>query len=95
MPPLATITADARNSNSPTVFRDDATPSAAVVGSNTAPRTPTTAPFSTISSSTRWRCANRTFVLPSSRRAKMSTIAGPVPQVMWKRGTELPWPRAS
>src|SRR6476469_2298604 len=53
MPPLATITAGARNSNSPTVFRDDATPRAAVVGSSTAPRTPPTAPFSAISSSTR------------------------------------------
>ena len=64
MPPLATITAGARNSNSPTVFRDDATPRAAVDGSSTAPRTPITAPSSTISSSTRWRCANRTFALP-------------------------------
>ena len=90
MPPLETITADARNSNSPKVFREDATPRAALVGSSTEPRTPTAAPFSTISSSTRCRCANRTFEFPSSLRAKTSTIAGPVPQVMWKRGTELP-----
>ena len=48
MPPLATITACARNSNSPTVSRDDATPRAASVGSSTAPRTPTTAPSATI-----------------------------------------------
>jgi hypothetical protein len=82
MPPLDTITAEARNSKSPTVFRDVATPRAAVVGSSTAPRTPTAAPFSTITSSTRWRCANRTFAFPSSRRANTSTIAGPVPHVM-------------
>ena len=25
---------------------------------------------------------------------KGSRIAGPVPQTMWKRGTELPWPIA-
>jgi hypothetical protein len=95
IPPLAMMTASARNSNSPTVFRDDSTPRGAVDGSSTAPRNPTTAPSSTISSSTRWRCANRTFGLSRRRRAKMSTIAGPVPQVTWKRGTELPCPRAS
>ncbi|PQM48505.1 hypothetical protein C1Y40_01275 [Mycobacterium talmoniae] len=53
MPPLVTITAEARNSNWATTFRDDATPRAAVDGSSTLPRTPVTVVSSTISSSTR------------------------------------------
>ena len=30
-----------------------------------------------------------------ARRSNGSTMPGPVPQVTWKRGTELPWPIAS
>src|SRR5262249_13676484 len=44
MPPLATITAGARNSNLPKAFRDDATPRAAAGSSSTARRTPPTPP---------------------------------------------------
>ncbi|SHT16882.1 Uncharacterised protein [Mycobacteroides abscessus subsp. abscessus] len=44
MPPLVTMTACARNSNSSNAIRDDAIPRAAVEGSNTVPRTPTAAP---------------------------------------------------
>ena len=62
LPDQIVITADtpagdddrlARNSKSPMIFREDDTPRAAFDGSSTAPRTPTTAPSSTISSSTR------------------------------------------
>jgi hypothetical protein len=48
-------------------------------------------------SSTWWRKANLTSprLSPSSTgSAKTRTTSGPVPQVMWKRGTELPWPVA-
>lgn len=40
MPPLVTITAAARNSNSPTAFRDEATPRGAVEDSSTVPGRP-------------------------------------------------------
>ena len=69
--------------------------SSASHGSSTVPRTPTAAPSSTISSSTRWRNANSTRPRrsPSSTgSAKMRTSSGPVPHVRWKRGTELPCP---
>src|SRR6478735_2479852 len=45
MPPLATMTAWARNSKSRRAVREDATPRAADVGSSTAPRTVVTAAF--------------------------------------------------
>ena len=50
----------------------------------------------TLSPST--RCRKRELDEPPSatpsrtRRSNGSTMPGPVPQVMWKRGTELPWP---
>jgi hypothetical protein len=73
--------------------RELASPRAAELGSSSAPRTPTTAPPSTTSSSTRWR--KRSSTSPRStaartRRSKGASSPGPVPQVMWKRGTELP-----
>ena len=64
---------------------------------STVPRTPTTAPSSTTSSSTWWRNAKRTSPCGlglSTGSAKIRTTSGPVPQVRWKRGTELPWPVA-
>jgi hypothetical protein len=95
IPPLVTITAEARNSNCPIDFRDDDTPRGSVEGSKTVPRTPVTASRSMISSSTWCRCAKRTFGWSRNRRAKISAMAGPVPQVIWNRGTELPCPCAS
>ena len=97
MPPEVTITACARSSKSPTSTRLLALPRSTRVGSRTAPRTPTTVPPSTTSSSTRCRKANRIRPVATcsrTRRSNGATTPGPVPQVMWKRGTELPWPSA-
>ena len=58
MPPEVTTTAWARRSKSPVVSRLVGTPRASAAGASTRPRTPTTAPPSVTSSSTRWR--NRT-----------------------------------
>ena len=66
-------------------------------GSSTLPVTPSTTPPVTVSSSTRCRKRNSTrpFAAASrTRRSNGATRPGPVPQVMWKRGTELPWPDA-
>ena len=35
------------------------------------------------------------FSASRTRRMNGAITPGPVPQVMWKRGTELPWPVAS
>ena len=61
------------------------------------PTTPTIAPSRRISSST--RCRNRSSTSPASTPSSTvlmngSSTPGPVPQTMWKRGTELPWPVA-
>ena len=62
------------------MFRDDATPRAAVVGSSTAPRTPADGAVLddqfVDAMAVRERAPSR---CPRSRRAKMSTIAGPGP----------------
>ncbi len=82
----------------PPPVRDDALPRSTSVGSSTVPRTPTAAPSSTISSSTWWRNSKRTrprCSASSTGSRKTRTTSGPVPQVRWKRGTELPWPDAS
>src|SRR3954451_9352667 len=97
IPPDATITTGARSSNSPVTSRLLGAPRSAESGARTAPRTPTTRPSSTMSSSTRWRFRMDTRPLAAAactRRTNGSTTPGPVPQVMWNRGTELPCPPA-
>ena len=97
MPPEVTTTAGARSSNSPATSRDELTPRSASLGASTVPRTPTTAPSSTISSSTWCRKPNSTSPRSSpasTGSANTRTTSGPVPQVRWNRGTELPWPVA-
>ena len=92
------MTAGARSSNSPTSSREELTPRSASLGARArVPRTPTTAPSSTTRSSTRCRKPNSTRPRSSpasTGSAKTRTTSGPVPQVRWKRGTELPWPVA-
>ena len=97
MPPAVTSTAGACSSKLPVSVRELAVPRAASLGARTAPRTPSTVPFVTRSSST--RCRNRSCTSPFStaartRRSKGSTMPGPVPHVTWNRGTELPCPSA-
>lgn len=97
MPPEVTMTALARSSKSPTVSRDEATPRAAAEGSSSDPRTPTAAPSSTINSSTWCRYLKSTSprsAAASTGSRKTRTTSGPVPHVMWKRGTEFPCPVA-
>src|SRR6476469_2664482 len=97
MPPLVTTTAWAVSSKSPTSSRLLGRPRSTSSGARTRPRTPVTVPTVRTSSSTRWRKAKVTRPLATAartRRANGSTSPGPVPQVMWKRGTELPCPSA-
>jgi hypothetical protein len=98
MPPEVTSTTGAASANSPTAVRELFCPRRAALGSSRSPRTPVTAPPLSVSASTLWRkrsstvaraCAART------RRINGSSTPGPVPHVMWKRGTELPCPVAS
>ena len=66
------------------------------LGSRISPRTPSTTPPLRVSSLTRWR--NLSAIQPTLRPPRApgatngSSTPGPVPQVTWKRGTELPWP---
>jgi hypothetical protein len=97
IPPDVTITAGACSSNGPTSVRELRVPRAAELGSSTAPRTPSTAPPVTVSPST--RCRNRNPTRPSdaasrTRRTNGASTPGPVPQVTWNLGTELPCPSA-
>ena len=68
----------------PEIIRAVGLPRGALSGTSTVPKAPTTVPFSTIRSSTRWRKAK--VIFPSSsatrtRRMNGSRTAGPVPQV--------------
>ena len=97
MPPEVTTTLGAPRLNVSTAVRELDSPRATSEGSRTVPDTPVTAPAVTSSASTRWR--KRIVTRPSStacctRRRNGSRMPGPVPQTMWKRGTELPWPVA-
>ena len=97
IPPEVTITTGACSSNSPVTVRELRVPRAAWLGSRIAPRTPSTLPAVTVSAST--RCRNRSPTRPPAAasltcRSNGATTAGPVPQVTWKRGTELPCPSA-
>ncbi len=97
MPPEAISTAPARTSKSPTSARLELAPRGTVDGSSTSPATPVTRPLVRTMRETRWR--NRKTMRPASacacvRRSNGASTPGPVPQVTWKRGTELPWPSA-
>ena len=97
MPPEVTNTACASSENSPTAPRELGAPRTASLGSSTDPRTPVTAPPEITSSSTWWRKRSSTSpraAASRTRRSNGSTTPGPVPQVRWKRGTELPCPIA-
>ena len=93
IPPVVTMTAGARSSKSATSSRFDSTPRAVWLGASVRPRTPTTVPDSVRSVSTRCRNPNSTSPAVSAASTgsrKTRTTSGPVPQVRWKRGTELP-----
>jgi hypothetical protein len=91
MPPDVTITAEACSSKSSTTVRDVGAPRGTVVGSSLTPRTPSTTPLVVVSPSTRCRIAQVTrSPAACSRCLNGATTPGPVPHVMWKRGTELP-----
>ena len=97
MPPEATIVAAAVTSNAPTTSRDVAAPRCACDGARTSPEAPVTVPSAVTSAVTRWR--GRIVTRPSASARSTSawngaTIPGPVPHVMWKRGTEFPGPVA-
>jgi len=97
IPPEVTTTACAEISKEPTSVRELASPRATPLGSRTPPRTPVTTPSVTTRSST--RCRNFSCTRPFSaaaftRSMNGLTTPGPVPQVMWNRGTELPCPVA-
>ena len=97
MPPDVTITACAFSAKSPTTVRELRTPRSTLLGSSTSPRTPSTVPPLVVSSLTRWRKRSETrpaFAPSRTRCTNGAMIAGPVPQVTWKRGTELPCPVA-
>lgn len=97
MPPDVTITAWPLSSNVSVVTRLLAVPRSASLGSSTSPVTVSTAPAVAASPVTRWRKRKVTSPLATPSRtfrSKGATTPGPVPQVMWKRGTELPCPRA-
>lgn len=97
MPPEVTITAWARYSKAPVTVRLVARPRSTSEGSSTSPETVSRAPPERDSPVTRCRNASRTSprATPSrTRRSNGATTPGPVPHVMWKRGTELPCPMA-
>jgi hypothetical protein len=97
MPPVVAITACAERENSPAGSRSLACPRRTELGASTVPDTPLTAPSVVVSSSTRWRKRSSTrprATAARTRRSNGSTTPGPVPQVMWKRGTEFPCPSA-
>ena len=96
-PPAVTTTAWARSSKVPAATREVGAPRAAPSAARTVPATPSIVPPVPVRASARWR--NRSSTRPRSaaartRRSNGSTTPGPVPQVMWKRGTELPGPVA-
>ena len=97
MPPEVTNTTGASSENSPAAVRELGSPRRTGLASSTSPRTPLTAPPESTSSSTLWRKRSSTSpreAASRTRRTNGSSTPGPVPQVRWKRGTELPWPVA-
>ena len=72
-------------------------PRAAPDGARMSPAAPVTAPSAERSVVTLWRAriVTRPCASPSSTAAwNGATMPGPVPHVMWNRGTELPGPVA-
>lgn len=97
MPPEVTITAWAPSRNSERTSRELGRPRSASLSTSTSPATPSTAPPVVVSAVTRCRKRSSTRPLATAsrtRRANGATTPGPVPHVMWKRGTELPCPVA-
>ena len=99
MPPEVTITAWARSSKAPATSRLLAVPALGVGGLQdlAADRVHGCPPLRD-RPVTRWRkrSSTRPRATPArTRRSNGATRPGPVPQVMWKRGTELPCPVAS
>ena len=93
MPPDVTTMACALSAKSPTTTRELACPRSTVLGSRTSPCTPSMTPAVVVKPLTRWRKRRETsprFSPSRTRLAKGATMPGPVPQVTWKRGTELP-----
>ena len=91
------IVAPAVTSNEPTTSRELTAPRTDPDGVRTSPEAPVTAPSEVVRAVT--RCRGRIVTRParsasSTAAAKGATIPGPVPQVMWKRGTEFPGPVA-
>ncbi len=91
------MTACAFSAKSPTCVREEAAPRSTVLGSRMSPATPSTTPADWVKWLTRWRKRSETSpALTASRTLATNGAisAGPVPQVTWKRGTELPCPVA-
>ena len=93
MPPEVTMMAWALSAKSPTTARALACPRSTVLGSRTSPCTPSIKPAELVKPLT--RCRNRSETRPCfspsrTRATNGARMPGPVPQVTWKRGTELP-----
>ena len=98
IPPELTITAPAASSNSPTTSRELDRPRAQSSGARIAPVTPSTAPSVTVEpvDAVAEAQLDEPVALRLADAATNGSIRpGPVPQVTWKRGTELPGPFAS
>ena len=79
--------------------REVGAPRATSAGSSISPRTPVDGAARAVTSSST-RCRNRSghLTVPDgsrTRRTNGSSTPGPVPQMMWNRGTELPCPPAA
>ena len=98
MPPDDTIVAPAVISNASTTSRELATPRAAPEGARMSPVGAGDGAVLDVSATSRGgaaRIVTRPCASPASTAAwNGATTPGPVPQVMWKRGTELPGPVA-
>ena len=98
MPPEVTITAWAVSSKSPAASRFDSPARAATaLGASTraAHAGDRAAGDDQLVHAVAEAQLDQPFATASrTRRSNGSTTPGPVPQVMWKRGTELPWPSA-
>ena len=98
MPPLATITALPRSSNSSTTSRLLAVPAGGVVAAQDAAAHPDHR--AGLDDELVDPMAELQHGVAAAHRARAtafwngSSSPGPVPQTMWNRGTELPWPVA-
>src|SRR5258706_134652 len=90
MPPLVMTTACARSEKVPSRTRELGAPRSASSGARISPATPSIVPPLVSRSVTRCRWRTDTApraAAPRTRRTKSASTQGPVPQVMWKRGT--------